>query len=84
MGEIYVLITNRSDLSAYEVIMLYAYRWQIELCFRFMKSALTAIHLMTHSPEGIQIQFYFRKERNDFCKCNKRAVMSCKIKLNFK
>ncbi len=58
MGEIYVLVTNRFDLTAYEVIMLYAYRWQIELCFRFIKRTLTSIHLMSHSPEGIQIQFY--------------------------
>jgi len=58
MGEIYVLVTNRFDLTTYQVIMLYAYRWQIELCFRFVKRTLTAIHLMTHSPEGIQIQFY--------------------------
>jgi len=58
MGEIYVLVTNRFDLTAYQIIMLYAYRWQIELCFRFIKRTLTAIHLMTHSPEGIQIQFY--------------------------
>ena len=58
MGEIYALVTNRFDLTAYEVIMLYAYRWQIELCFRFIKRTLTSIHLMSHSPDGIQIQFY--------------------------
>ena len=58
MGEIYVLVTNRFDLTTYEVIMLYAYRWQIELFFRFIKRTLKAIHLMTHSPDGIQIQFY--------------------------
>ena len=58
LGEIYVLITNRFDLTTYEVIMLYAYRWQIELCFRFLKRTMTALHLMSHSPEGIKIQFY--------------------------
>ena len=58
MGELYVLITNRFDLTTYEVIMLYAYRWQIELCFRFLKRTMTALHLMSHSPEGINIQFY--------------------------
>ncbi len=58
MGEIYVLVTDRFDLTTYLVIMLYAYRRQIELCFRFVKRTLTAIHLMAHSPEGIQIQFY--------------------------
>ncbi|NJO03228.1 MAG: IS4 family transposase [Bacteroidia bacterium] len=58
MGEEYIIITNRSDLTTYEIIMLYAYRWQVELCFRFLKRTLNGIHLMTHDPKGIQIQFY--------------------------
>ncbi len=57
-GEIYTLITNRHDLSTYEVIMLYAYRWQIELFFRFLKRTLKGIHLMSHDPKGVQVQFY--------------------------
>ncbi len=58
MGETYVLITNRFDLTTYEIIMLYAYRWQVELCFRFLKRTLKGIHLMSQSSQGIQIQFY--------------------------
>ncbi len=57
-GETYILITDRTDLTTYEVIMLYAYRWQVELFFRFLKRTLNGIHLMTHDPKGIQIQFY--------------------------
>ena len=38
--------------------MLYAYRWQVELCFRFLKRTLNCIHLMSHDPKGIEIQFY--------------------------
>ncbi len=38
--------------------MLYAYRWQVELCFRFLKRTLNGIHLLCHNPKGIQIQFY--------------------------
>lgn len=57
-GETYQLITNRSDITTYEVIMLYAYRWQVELIFRFLKRTFAGIHLMTHNPEGIRIQFY--------------------------
>ena len=53
-----VLITNLFDLTTYEVVMLYAYRWQIELCFRFIKRTLKGIHLMSHQPDGIEIQFY--------------------------
>ena len=32
-GEYYAIVTNRFDLKTYEIIMLYAYRWQIELFF---------------------------------------------------
>lgn len=58
LGEQYVLITNRFDLTTYQVIMLYAYRWQIELFFRFIKRTLKNIHLLSHNSNGIQIQFY--------------------------
>jgi len=58
MGEQYVLVTNRFDLTTYQVIMLYAYRWQIELFFRFIKRTLSCLHLFTHDCKGIQIQFY--------------------------
>ena len=58
LGEQYVLITNRFDLTTYQVIMLYAYRWQIELFFRFIKRTLKGIHLLSHDSNGIQVQFY--------------------------
>ena len=58
LGESYRLVTNRFDLTTYQVIMLYAYRWQVELCFRFLKRTLKAIHLFTQDENGIQTQFY--------------------------
>jgi hypothetical protein len=57
LGESFLLITNRFDLKTHEVIMLYAYRWQVELIFRFFKRTLNALHLMSHDPRGIEIQF---------------------------
>ncbi len=57
MGEFFILVTDRFDLTTYEVIMLYAYRWQVELIFRFLKRTLNALHLMCHDPRGIEIQF---------------------------
>ncbi|MCD6272869.1 MAG: transposase [Deltaproteobacteria bacterium] len=38
--------------------MLYAYRWQVELYFHFIKKTLKGIHLLCYNPRGIQIQFY--------------------------
>lgn len=58
MGEEYLLISNRLDLSTYQIIMLYAYRWQVELFFRFLKRTFKGIHLWSHDERGVQIQFY--------------------------
>src|SRR6266540_3943144 len=33
----YRLITNLYHLTTFQVILLYAYRWQIELIFRYLK-----------------------------------------------
>ena len=58
MGELYVLITNRFDLTTYQIIMLYTYRWQVELIFRFFKRTLNGIHLMSQNENGVEVQFY--------------------------
>lgn len=57
MGDYFSLITDRFDLRTSEVIMLYAYRWQVELIFRFLKRTMNGLHLMCHHPSGIEIQF---------------------------
>ena len=57
MGEYFSLITNRFDLKTSEIIMLYAYRWQVELIFRFLKRTMNGLHLMCHHPSGIETQF---------------------------
>ncbi|NOQ34282.1 MAG: transposase [Methylococcaceae bacterium] len=54
----YRIATNRLDLTTGEIIMLYAYRWQIELFFRSIKRTFHALHLWSHSERGIETQFY--------------------------
>lgn len=54
----FMICTNRWDLTTLQVIMLYAYRWQIELMFKFIKRTLNGIHLLNHSENGVNIQFY--------------------------
>jgi hypothetical protein len=56
--ERYLLLTNRLDLTTFQVILLYAYRWQVELIFRFLKRSLNGLHLLSHSPEGVTLHFY--------------------------
>ena len=58
LGEVYFILTNRFDLTTHEIILLYAYRWQIELFFRCIKRTFQAIHLWAHEPNGLQIQYY--------------------------
>ena len=56
--EAYYLLTDRRDLSTFQIILLYAYRWQIELLFRFSKRTMKGIHLIRHDEKGVTIQFY--------------------------
>lgn len=55
---LFILVTNRLDLTTFEIIRLYAFRWQIELFFRYFKRTLNAIHLLNIYENGVTIQFY--------------------------
>ena len=57
-NERYLILTNRLDLTTFQVILLYAYRWQVELVFRFLKRSLNGLHLLSHSENGVTIHFY--------------------------
>jgi hypothetical protein len=52
------LLTNRWDLTTSQVILLYAWRWQIELIFRAWKHTLGALHWINLSEGGIEMQFH--------------------------
>jgi hypothetical protein len=58
VGSKFRIATNRFELSTLQIIVLYAYRWQIELFFKFIKRTLKGIHLFNHSENGVEIQFY--------------------------
>ena len=51
------LITNRTDITTFQVIVLYAYRWQIELIFRFFKHTLNGVEVITQSKRGMDTFF---------------------------
>ena len=53
-----MICTNRFDLMTLQIITLYAYRWQIELLFKFLKRTLNRIHLFNNSENGVNIHFY--------------------------
>jgi hypothetical protein len=56
--ERYLILTNRLDLTTFQVILLYAYRWQVELIFRFLKRTMNGLHLLSHSKGGVTVHFY--------------------------
>jgi hypothetical protein len=53
----YKLITNRTDLTTFQVMLLYAYRWQVELAFRFFKHTLNGQQVISIYPWGIENYF---------------------------
>jgi hypothetical protein len=59
-GEAYTLrlATDRLDLPADVIALIYQYRWQVELFFRLLKSVLGCRHLLSDSIEGVSIQVY--------------------------
>jgi hypothetical protein len=52
------LITSLLDVPARVIGILYRHRWQIELFFRWLKVWGNFEHLLSHSRNGLTIQFY--------------------------
>ncbi len=52
------LLTNLLDVEAWVIGLLYRYRWQVELFFRWLKCFANFAHLITHSREGVLLSFY--------------------------
>ena len=54
---IYRLMTDRTDITTFQVILLYAYRWQIELIFRALKWTMNGVAVITEHEEGMNSFF---------------------------
>lgn len=57
-GETILIITDILDVPAEIIALIYKHRWAIETFFRFFKHVLGCRHLLSHSPNGIEIQTY--------------------------
>ncbi len=53
-----LIATDIMDLTAELIALIYRYRWQIELFFRWFKRILGCQHLLAMSQNGITIQVY--------------------------
>ncbi len=56
--ETMLICTDRLDLPADVIALIYWYRWQIEIFFRFLKHILGCRHLLSHCDNGIELQIY--------------------------
>jgi hypothetical protein len=57
-GESLLVATNLLDVPAEVIALIYKKRWAVELFFRFYKHVLGCRHLISHRPNGIEIQVY--------------------------
>ncbi len=53
-----LLLATDLEIEADLIALIYRYRWQIELFFKWLKSILGCRHLMAESPDGVAIQIY--------------------------
>ncbi|MGB2985290.1 MAG: transposase, partial [Phycisphaerae bacterium] len=57
-GETILIATDLLDVPPEVIALIYKHRWAIETFFRFFKHVLGCRHLLSHSPNGIEIQTY--------------------------
>jgi hypothetical protein len=56
--ETMLIATNRTELSAEAIALIYRHRWQVEIFFRFFKHVLGCRHLLSYCDNGIELQVY--------------------------
>ena len=54
----FILLATDLDLDAELIALIYKYRWQIELFFKWLKCILKCRHLVAESKQGVEIQIY--------------------------
>jgi hypothetical protein len=52
------LLTNLFGVSAEIIALIYRYRWQVELFFRWLKCYANFKHLISHGSQGVLLNFY--------------------------
>ena len=57
-GETVLIATDRFDLEADVIALIFKHRWMIEIFFRFFKHVLGCRHLLSYNQNGIELQTY--------------------------
>ena len=55
-GKVYLIATDREDLTAEQIAFIYSLRWQVETFFAWWKKHLKVYHLISRNPHGILVQ----------------------------
>ncbi|MHC4215611.1 MAG: IS4 family transposase [Planctomycetota bacterium] len=57
-GETLLVVTDRFDLEADVIALIFKHRWAIEIFFRFFKHVLGCRHLLSYDQNGIELETY--------------------------
>lgn len=57
-GETLLIATDRFDLEADVIALMFKHRWAVEIFFRFFKHVLGCRHLLSYNRNGIELQTY--------------------------
>ena len=57
-GETILIVTDRLDLAAEVVGLIFRHRWTVEIFFRFFKHILGCRHLLSTKQNGVKLQTY--------------------------
>lgn len=57
-GHVFLLFTDRDDLEADLVSLIYRHRWQSERFFKWIKCILGCRHWLAEAPAGLTLQIY--------------------------
>jgi hypothetical protein len=57
-GQMLLIVTDRFDLEADVIALIFKHRWMIEIFFRFFKHVLGCRHLLSYCQNGIELQTY--------------------------
>ena len=57
-GGVIRLLTNLLEVESPAIALLYRYRWQVELFFRWLKCFANFAHLISESRQGVLLSFY--------------------------
>ena len=57
-NEVIFFLTNEMKLTVQQVVLIYKYRWDIEVFFKFLKQEFGFNHLLSRNQNGIEVVLY--------------------------